>query len=50
VYEFKDIETKETSKAVRYEHITALLIESVKELTAQVNELKAEIAELKGNK
>jgi hypothetical protein len=47
VYEFEDIETKETSKAVRYEHITALLIESVKELTAQVNELKAEIEELK---
>jgi len=37
-------------KAVQYEKLTALLIESVKELSAKVTSLEQEINALKGNK
>lgn len=40
IYEFTDLEDKQW-KAVRYEHMTALLIEAVKELSARVKELEA---------
>jgi len=36
VYEFYDTNLGETSKAVRYEHITVLLIEAVKELNKKI--------------
>jgi len=42
VYEFEQLETKELTKAVRYEHITALLIEAVKELSARVRKLEGQ--------
>ena len=47
VYEAESLETGETSKAVRYSQITAILIEAVKTLSIQIKELKAEITELK---
>jgi hypothetical protein len=40
VYETESLETGETSKAVRYSQITAILIEAVKELSAEIKELK----------
>jgi len=42
VYEFTNLEG-EMYKAVRYEHISALLIEAVKELRAEINEIKKKI-------
>jgi hypothetical protein len=41
VYEFEDLESGRTTKAVRYEHMTALLIEAVKTLSARVTELES---------
>ena len=40
VYEFDDLDTGRTTKAVRYEHMTAVLIEAVKTLSARVIELE----------
>jgi hypothetical protein len=40
VYETENLETQETSKAVRYSQITAILIEAVKELSQEIKELK----------
>jgi hypothetical protein len=47
VYETESLETGETSKAVRYSQISAILIEAVKTLSNEVKVLKAEIDELK---
>ena len=40
VYETPSLENGETSKAVRYSQITAILIEAVKELSQEIKELK----------
>lgn len=40
VYEFTNPDTNETSKAVRYELLTAVLLEAVKELSAKVEALE----------
>ena len=40
VYENETIQTKEKRYAVRYEHLTAMLIEAIKEQQAQIDELK----------
>jgi hypothetical protein len=45
VYETENLETGETSKAVRYSQITAILIEAVKELSAEIKELKKRLPE-----
>ena len=45
VYETESLETGETIKAVRYAQITAILIEAVKELSAEVKELKKKLGE-----
>jgi hypothetical protein len=43
VYETESLETGETSKAVRYSQITAILIEAVKELSEEIKELKKKL-------
>jgi hypothetical protein len=45
VYETESLETGETSKAVRYSQLTAILIEAVKELSAEVKKLKKKLGE-----
>jgi hypothetical protein len=40
VYENETIQTKEKRYAVRYEHLTAMLIEAIKEQQKQIDELK----------
>jgi hypothetical protein len=40
VYENETVQTKEKRYAVRYEHLTAMLIEAVKEQQKQIDELK----------
>lgn len=47
VYEFVPVGETETKKAVRYETITALLIEGIKELKKKVETLEKEISALK---
>jgi hypothetical protein len=48
VYDFTPLGAEQTSKAVRYEHLTVLLIEAIKELNQQVKDLKHEVDVLKG--
>lgn len=48
VYEFTPLGAEHASKAVRYEHLTVLLIEAIKELNQQVKDLKQEVDVLKG--
>ena len=36
VYDFKDLETEETSKAVRYGNVVGLLVEAIKELKVEL--------------
>ena len=49
VYEFNQIDTNEVTKAVRYEHLTAVLVEAIKELKQEIKDLKQEVDVLKGN-
>lgn len=49
VYEFNQIDSDQMTKAVRYEHLTAVLVEAVKELKQQIKDLKQEVDALKGN-
>ena len=48
VYDFTPLGAEQTSKAVRYEHLTVLLIEAIKELNQEIIELKHEVDALKG--
>ena len=48
VYDFTPLGAEQTSKAVRYEHLTVLLIEAVKELNQEIIDLKHEVDALKG--
>ena len=48
VYDFTPLGAEQTSKAVRYEHLTVLLIEAVKELNQEIIDLKHEVDVLKG--
>ena len=48
VYDFTPLGAEQSSKAVRYEHLTVLLIEAIKELNQQVKDLKHEVDVLKG--
>jgi hypothetical protein len=44
IYEFTEVATGILTKAVRYEHISALLIEAIKELNAKVTDLQNQLA------
>lgn len=46
VYEFTPVGKEEVKKAVRYEILTALLLEGIKELQAKVDTLEKQIQEL----
>jgi cob(I)alamin adenosyltransferase len=48
VYEFNQIDSNELTKAVRYEHLTAVLVEAIKELKQEIKDLKQEVDVLKG--
>jgi hypothetical protein len=48
VYEFNQIDSNEITKAVRYEHLTAVLVEAIKELKQEIKDLKQEVDVLKG--
>jgi hypothetical protein len=49
VYDFTPLGAEQSSKAVRYEHLTVLLIEAIKELNQKIIDLKHEVDVLKGN-
>jgi hypothetical protein len=44
VYEFTPVGTEETKKAVKYELLTAVLLEAIKELNAKVEDLQNQLA------
>jgi len=48
VYDFTPLGAEQSSKAVRYEHLTVLLIEAIKELNQKIIDLKHEVDVLKG--
>jgi hypothetical protein len=48
VYDFTPLGAEQSSKAVRYEHLTVLLIEAIKELNQEIIDLKHEVDVLKG--
>jgi hypothetical protein len=49
VYEATDIGEEESHLAVRYGNVVGLLVEAMKEQSAQIDALRAEIESLKGN-